>query len=221
MLAVVASVYRTHSQSIMHTNIHTMAAVKVAVQQLLAGCLASTVIVEMRKTYTTPESMKKHMSLVRSKIIEGGHYSKECDLAPLRAFAAVNPEVATFLAANLKQQCKTQREHKFTPTWSEEAEKCLADLKLLPAALDDFVMSKANICTIKRRAATRLREKLQTSSSGPSRSPNVDSRKCYWSKRPRRAALCSRRRIGSPEHRVAEWTQHLPSRSQQANTRAV
>ena len=86
----------------------------------------------MRKTYTTPESMKKHMSIVRSKIMEGGHYSQECNLDPLRAFAVVNPDVASFLAATLKQQYKTQREHKFNPTWSKEAEKCLADLKLLP-----------------------------------------------------------------------------------------
>lgn len=41
------------------------------------------VISEMRRTYTTPESMKKHMSLVRSKIIQGGHYSEASDLAVL------------------------------------------------------------------------------------------------------------------------------------------
>ena len=136
-----------------------MAAVKVAVQQLLAGWPASAVIAEMRNTYTTPESMKKHMSLARSKIMEGGNYSSRFNPTPLRAFAAANPEIASFLSASLKQQCKTQREHKFSPTWSEQAEECLASLQLLPETLDDFVMSKADSCTIKRRAATRLREK--------------------------------------------------------------
>jgi hypothetical protein len=136
-----------------------MAAVKVAVQQLLAGCPASAVIAEMRNTYTTPESMKKHMSLARSKIMEGGNYSSRFNPTPLRAFAAANPEIASFLSASLKQQCKTQREQKFSPTWSEQAEECLASLQLLPETLDDFVMSKADSCTIKRRAATRLREK--------------------------------------------------------------
>ena len=92
----------------MHTNLHTMAAVKVAVQQLLAGWPASAVISEMRKTYTTQESMKKHMSLVRSRVIGAGHYSQECHFAPLRAFAVLDPDVASFLAASLKQQCKTQ-----------------------------------------------------------------------------------------------------------------
>ena len=92
-----------------------MAAVNVAVQQLLAGRAASTVIAEMRRMYTTPESMKKHMSLVRNKIIQGGYYSSLFDPTPLRAFAAADPEIAPFLAAGLKQQCKTQCEHKIHP----------------------------------------------------------------------------------------------------------
>ena len=136
-----------------------MAAVKVAVQQLLAGWPASAVIAEMRKTYTTSESMKKHMSLARSKIMEGGNYSSRFNPTPLRAFAAANPEIASFLSASLKQQCKTQREHNFSPTWSEQAEECLANLQLLPETLDDFVMSRTETCTVKRRAATQLRQK--------------------------------------------------------------
>ena len=142
-----------------------MAAVKVAVQQLLAGWPASAVIAKMRITYTTPESMKKHKSIVKSKIIEGGHYSRECDLAPLRAFALVNLDIASFLTVTLKQQCKTQRKHKFNLTWSEEAERCLADLKLLQKNLDEIVMSTAETSAVKRRAATRLRDqKISTSS---------------------------------------------------------
>ena len=69
-----------------------MAAVKAAVQQLLAGDSAATVMAEMRKTYTTPESMKKHMSLVRSKIMEGGHYSHLFDTSSLQKFAEI-PEI--------------------------------------------------------------------------------------------------------------------------------
>ena len=80
-----------------------MAAVKTAVQQLLAGDSATTVMAEMQKTYTTPESMKKHMSLVRSKIMDGGHYSNLFDTSSLQKFAEI-PEIASFLSANLKEQ---------------------------------------------------------------------------------------------------------------------
>ena len=83
-----------------------MAAVKTAVQQLLAGDSAETVMAEMRKTYTTAESMKKHMSLVRSKIMEGGHYSSSFDTTSLQKFAET-PEIGAFLSANLKEQVMT------------------------------------------------------------------------------------------------------------------
>jgi hypothetical protein len=135
-----------------------MAAVKTAVQQLLAGDSAATVMAEMQKTYTTPESMKKHMSLVRSKIMDGGHYSNLFDTSSLQKYAET-PEIAAFLSANLKEQVKIQREHKSNPTWTEEAEECLAKLQILPVNMNDFVLAKAESFKIKRRAATRLREK--------------------------------------------------------------
>ena len=135
-----------------------MAAVKIAIKELLAGNDAHTVISEMKKTYTTAESMKKHMSLVRSGIIEGGHYSDKIDLTPLRAFAQ-DPEIEAFLTASLKQQVQIQRKHNSDPTWSDGAEECLANLQLLPSNMDDFVMPKKETNLIKRRAAKRLREK--------------------------------------------------------------
>ena len=135
-----------------------MTAVKHAVAALLDGEQAETVIANMKLTYTTPESMKKHMSLVRTTIMEGNHYSPSFDLAPLRAFSE-DPEIAAFATASLKEQCKIQREHKFNPTWSEEAEKCLSELQILPTNMNDFVQPKAEAIQIKRRAAKRLRQK--------------------------------------------------------------
>ena len=119
-----------------------MAAVKTAVKQLLAGDSATTVMAEMRKTYTTAESMKKHMSLVRSKIMDAGHYSNLFDTSSLQKFAEI-PEIAAFLSATLKEQVKIQREHKSNPTWSEDAEECLSKLQILPSNMNDFVLAKA------------------------------------------------------------------------------
>ena len=133
-------------------------AIKEAANMLLQGYPASQVISTMRLTYKTPESMKSNMSLVKKEILKGDHYSPEYDDTPLRAFKD-NPEIASFLDSTLEEKCKIQKRHEYDPTWPEEAEEHLRNLQILPSNLDDFVMSKREMVGIKRRAATKLREK--------------------------------------------------------------
>ena len=80
-----------------------MSAVRLAVEQLWSGKAASDVIADMWKTYTTLQSMDKHMSLVRMAIKSGGHYAKEYKqtVQPLCAFVQDEPEILTFLQSSV------------------------------------------------------------------------------------------------------------------------
>ena len=138
-----------------------MPAWKVAVQHLLDGAEAKDVISEMWKTYTTLQSMDKHMSKVRTAIKNGSHYAKEYkdSVTPLSRFVQQEPEILAFLTAPLKKQCQIQKDHEIDPTWSHDAEEALANVQLLPKNLEDFHLTKSELVKLKRLKATNLKEK--------------------------------------------------------------
>ena len=138
-----------------------MSGVRLAVEQLLSGMSAKEVISEMRRTYTTEESMSKHMSKVRAAIMAGNHYAKEYEqtVAPLRKLAKREPRIRVFLSAPLDVKCKIQRKHRIDREWSGDAEIALQKVQLLPTNLDAFKLPKCESVIIKRRHAAKLKAK--------------------------------------------------------------
>jgi hypothetical protein len=134
---------------------------KVSMQQLIDGKEAKEVIAEMWKTYTTLQSMDKHMSKVRTAMKEGCHCSKKYNesIKPLSRFVQDEPEILEFFTAPLKKQCQIQKDHEINPTWSEDAEKALANVQLLPPNMKDFHLTKSELVKLKRTKAQNLTEK--------------------------------------------------------------
>ena len=139
----------------------SMVAWKVAMQQLLDGKEAKDVIAEMWNTYTTLQSMDKHMSKVRTAIKSGCHYASEYkdSVAPLSRFVQDEPEILAFLTAPLKKQCQMQKDHGINPVWSEGAEEALAKVQLLPSNMEDFHLTKSESVKLKLTKAENLRKK--------------------------------------------------------------
>ena len=128
-----------------------------AAQKLIAGTPGYEVRAELEKTNVKLSSLSSTMSRVRSIVVEAGHrhpeYEQSC--APLRAFES-DPAVAEFLTAPLAKQLSTQRSHHGTPSWSEEMEVALSQVKLLPSNMDSFALTRFESLELKRQQETAL-----------------------------------------------------------------
>ena len=134
-----------------------------AAQKLIAGTPGYEVRAELEKTNVKLSSLSSTMSRVRSIVVEAGHrdpeYEQSC--APLRAFES-DPAVAEFLTAPLAKQLSTQRSHAATPSWSEEIEVALSQVKLLPSNMDSFALTRFESLELKRQQETALLVKNQS-----------------------------------------------------------
>ena len=125
----------------------------------MAGACAQAAIATLRQTYTTESSLGSAMSRVRAAILDRGERPREYDDAPLRALASGNPEIQAFLDAPLREQYDIQKAHRTRAAWGAEAEQELSRLRLLPANLDAFRLSRDETLSLKRqREASLLRK---------------------------------------------------------------
>lgn len=123
---------------------------KEAIEKLLSDVPGIYVMNEMRKTYKTLASLNKHMSLVRTSVIRGGHRSPLYDDSVLREYIS-EEGVSDFIASSLETQCFIKRAHTSTPVWSVGAEAALSSLRLLPDSLSSFHLSHAENLELKKK----------------------------------------------------------------------
>lgn len=128
-----------------------MNVIQVAARKVSEGCPVSEVRAILNGQYKTLGSQKLAISKLRKLVME----THTPDLSPLRAFAS-EEGVAAFLALPLQVQVNLQRKHAYEPSFSPEAESCLAQLKLLP---DMPSMTKGEVVQYQRQASTALRIK--------------------------------------------------------------
>jgi hypothetical protein len=115
-------------------------------QALKDGEAPAEVLARLQRHYTTLGSQQKHISLVRSALMDAEFTT--ADYSPLHALAEGEPDVAAFLTKSLREQVSIQQEHRTAPTWSDAAEESLAKLELLPRA---FNLSRPHQIALKRQ----------------------------------------------------------------------
>ena len=115
----------------------------------------------LRERYTTESSLSSAISRVRAAILDRNQRPPEYDDAPLRAFAS-NPGVQAFLDAPLREQYAIQRAHNARAAWGAAAEQALRRLRLLPANLDAFHLSREETLGLKRQREGNLLAKNDT-----------------------------------------------------------
>jgi len=125
------------------------------VKQLIAGMPGATVLEQLKGHYMAGHSQEQMVYAVRRKVMERNYRHPQFDDSRLRAFAA-EPSVTDFLRAPLKKQVTIQRQHGSAPTWSEGAERALANLQLLPDNLADFCLTKAEILANKKASRDKI-----------------------------------------------------------------
>lgn len=130
---------------------------RAAAQRLIAGTPGYEVRTELEKTNVKLSSLSSTMSRIRSIVVEAGHrhaeYEQSC--APLRAYES-DPAVAEFLTAPLSKQLSTQRSHHATPSWSEDMEEALSQVKLLPSNMDSFALTRFESLELKKNQEASL-----------------------------------------------------------------
>ena len=89
------------------------------------------------------------MSRVRACILDRNQPPVEYDPSELQGFAS--PEIEAFLCLPMREQYRTQREHRVRSSWGPEAEQALARLVVLPKSLDGFRLQKAETLNLKRQ----------------------------------------------------------------------
>ena len=117
--------------------------------QLLNGATAEDAIAALKRTYTTEGSLSNAMSRVRACILDRNQPPVEYDPSELQGFAS--PEIEAFLCLPMREQYRTQREHRVRSSWGSEAEQALACLVVLPKSLDGFRLQKAETLNLKRQ----------------------------------------------------------------------
>ena len=102
-------------------------------------------------------SLSSTMSRVRSIVVEAGHRHPEYEASTvaLRAYEG-DPAVAEFLTAPLSKQLSSQRSHAATPSWSEEMEVALSQVKLLPSNMDSFTLTRFESLELKKQQEASL-----------------------------------------------------------------
>jgi len=125
------------------------------VKQLIAGVPGAHVLEQLKAHYSAGHSQETMVYAVRRKVMERNYRHPQFDDSRLRAFAS-EPGVTDFLNAPLKKQVTVQREHGSAPSWSDGAERALANLQLLPDNLTDFCLTKAEILANKKASRDKI-----------------------------------------------------------------
>ena len=142
-------------------------AIEAAADRLLAGTPGSEVLAELRNTFLTANSFSGALSEVRKAVLRRNErpegYEDEAGMLTLMAFVSSSTlearAIHAFLEAPLIEQYRIQREHAVQATWSAGVEAALANIRLLPATMDTFHLTRDETITLKRKreAATLQR----------------------------------------------------------------
>ena len=132
---------------------------------LLQGTPVESVLQELKHTYKTLESQKWAICEVRRAVLETDTLPPEYDDTTLRSLPQTE-EIADFLCTTVKRKYEIQAAHKpghyAHGTWSEEAERALAALRLLPTAMDNFKLSSEESNQLRRQQEEKLVAKHQS-----------------------------------------------------------
>ena len=134
-----------------------MAAAQVEAKRLLlSGTCAQNVLEFLRKSYTTPSSMKRAITSIRQAIFEDNDKS-HIDYSPL-ATHLYEPGVISFLQLNLKEQVETQRSRRGPnkSLCSEAAEAAIQRLQLLPENLQGLHITHVEQMDLDQAEANRV-----------------------------------------------------------------
>ena len=132
-----------------------MAAIREVTDMILRGATGDAALSVLKQTYKTLASLSTAMSHVRNAILDLDLRPDENDVTDLRAL--LDPSVVdAFLALPLREQYRVQRDHASRPTWSDDAERALARLRLLPRALDAFQLTRQDAVALKRKREEAL-----------------------------------------------------------------
>lgn len=127
-----------------------MAAVDAVADMIIHdGASGDAALEALRETYHTLSSLVTAMSHVRAAVLDRGFRPPEYDPVPLRALNP--PDVDAFLALSPRDQYAVQRAHARDPTWPDDAERALAQLRILPPALDAFRLDQRQTNQLKRQ----------------------------------------------------------------------
>jgi hypothetical protein len=130
-----------------------------AAARLLQGEDGASVVSRLRPHYNSPHSLATNACKVKAAVLANNRRHHQFDDAALRQYVH-EAGVCDFLGANLKVQLREQARHAKNPQWSNQAEQCLAELKLLPDNMRTFKVSAEEtrrIKTAKADAATARR----------------------------------------------------------------
>ena len=125
-----------------------MAAAPNAARRLLEGADAALVLTELRASCVSLGALNTMLGRVRTLVL-----ATRCaayDDAPLRALR--EPEVDAFLSLPPSEQYAIQRAHARTPTWSAEAERLLAALRVVPRGFEALRLTREETLARKRAA---------------------------------------------------------------------
>ena len=127
-----------------------MTLVKDAANMILDDTPAEDVIRFLRQRCKTLSSLNSVMSLVRTEVLKEGNRHKEYNDTEMRKHIAV-PGVSQFLGSSLRDQYKIQKAHASCPTWPSDVEEALKRMRLGPAALNGFYLSRNETVELKRK----------------------------------------------------------------------
>ena len=108
-------------------------------------------------------TLKTYVSHAKARVVAADYRNPECDFSALRSFA-VEPDVAAFLSAPLKQQLELKRRLRAHPdafpSWPEEAIEALQGLELLPRNMNTFKIAEPELRAIKRADKRNLHARM-------------------------------------------------------------
>ena len=119
-----------------------------AAHRLLEGVDAALVLSELRAACSTVASLSTTLACVRAHVLDGR--CAAYDAAPLRALR--EPEADAFLTLSTREQYAVQKAHAATQTWSEEAERLLAALRIVPRGFESLKLTREELLAHKRAA---------------------------------------------------------------------
>ena len=108
----------------------------------------------------TVASLSSCISRVRSHWMEKQPVPT-CVVESLAPFTA-EQGVCAFLSLTLPEMVKVQKEHRFDPSWSEEAELVLSLIKLLPEKVLSLKLTEKELVSLKRKRERNLISKQES-----------------------------------------------------------
>ena len=111
----------------------------------------------LRASCSTTKALSCAITRVRKAVLDALPVPPEVHGA-MQPYAR-EPGVATFLQSSLRNMVEVQRMHRSTPEWSDEAERALHRLVLVPPALAELKLSHAELLSLKHTQEAGLLKK--------------------------------------------------------------